>query len=80
MNLPTQIVVDAALRDGHMIGLDSAGLVIVELQVTPIFKRLIGTQDDERDVATWRVCPAHSRRIAAVAAWNATGNLCGGNA
>lgn len=76
----SQITIDPSLPDGHMRGYLADGTLIVELHVSPIFKRVIGTEDDDREVAEWRVGRDQARRIAAVAAWRSSGHLCGGRA
>lgn len=73
----THITIDENLAEGCMKGFDAAGELIVELQISPIFKRIVGTQDDDREVAQWVVGKNQARRIAAVAAWNSAGNPCG---
>lgn len=76
----SQITIDESMREGVMRGYGADGTLIVELHVTPIFKRVVGTEDDDREVVEWRVGKDQARRIAAVAAWQQSGHLCGGSA
>lgn len=66
----TRVVTDPELPDGRLDGYGASGALIVSLKYIPNFERLVGTADDEREVATWHVSPGGVRRIAAVAAWN----------
>ena len=74
------IIADDSLPDGQMRGYTASGALIVEIVYVPVFKRLLGTSDDEAAVKLWRVCPAQAARIAAVGAWRQMGYICGGNA
>lgn len=64
------IVADPTLPDGRLDGFSATGALLVSLQYMPVFKRLVGTEDDQRDVASWHVSPGGARRIAAISAWN----------
>lgn len=64
------IVIDHELPDGMMNGMGADGELIVSMRYMPKFERLVGTQDDESEVHTWRVSADSARRIAAISAWN----------
>lgn len=71
MDINAPIVSDPSLADGQLDGYSASGALICSLKYIPVFERLYGTEDDEREVASWHVSPGGIKRIAAVAAWNA---------
>lgn len=72
MMASTPLVADSALPDGQLDGYGVAGTLIVSLQYMPVFKRLVGTEDDEREVSQWHISPGGARRMAAISAWRTT--------
>lgn len=74
------VVADPSIPDGRMDGLNADGELIVQIQYMPDYKRILGDEADERRVVRWVMSPQGKRRVASIAAWNATGNMTAGSA
>ena len=74
------VIPDRDCPDGTQRGYAADGTLIVEMQLTPVFKRIIGTESDDRDVHTWRVSPQEAHRMRVVKAWALASYVCGGAA
>lgn len=75
-----RVVSDPSIPNGHLHGYNAAGELVVQLQYMPEYHRILGDERDERTVVKWLVSPDGARRVASIAAWNATGNGTRGNA
>lgn len=75
-----KLISDATIPDGQFDGLSAEGVVIVRTVYTPVYERLIGTQEDEAQVVEWRTSPRGIKRLAAAQVWVANGAHTWGNA
>lgn len=72
------VVIDDELPDGRLQGFSRDGVLVVEMEFSPIFRYLVGNRDVEIAVTEWRISAAHARRIAAQAAWQLHDYKCKG--
>lgn len=76
----TRVISDPSIPDGIMHGLNADGQLVVQIRYMPDYERILGSEADDRVVVRWLMSPQGARRIASIAAWNATGNQTWGNA
>lgn len=67
------MIEDNSLPRGEMHGYTASGSLIVIVEQVPVFKRILGTADDETRVAEWRISKEQARACRIAALWMQTG-------